>query len=263
MPQNQLRLWSALNLLALLAALYCAGGLVLVSVLLGGNHEDAPTEYLLPQIALGALAGLAVALAAGWFDRRYRPWTVGLVLVGALLATLVTPYWLLPAVLGASAVLRARAGRGLDPVPTPRRQRVTALVLVPLVVVLVALPTVFVVVQVRPTPLYDAMRSDPMASEELPGMEIEYDRSSDRTRPLGIPSPAKIDRSWTITDGTSEPEKIAELARLAQTSGWRRGWDPVFCGWQKSVDGQHLCLVIRSGVGEDAVLVEISENGGF
>ncbi|WP_243058392.1 hypothetical protein [Nocardioides sp. SR21] len=131
------------------------------------------------------------------------------------------------------------------------------------VLVVTGAAAAFAVLRSEPSPLYDAMRSDPMASEELPGMEIEYDRSSDRTEPLGIPSPATVDRSWTITDGTTEPEKLAELAHLAQTSGWRRGPDPVFCGWQKSVDGQDLCLVIRSGVGEGVVLVEISEDIGF
>lgn len=122
---------------------------------------------------------------------------------------------------------------------------------------------ILVVVQSRPTPLYDAMRSDPMASEELPGMEIEYDRSSDRAEPMGIASPAKVDRSWLITDGTTEPEKVAELEQLARDSGWRRGPEPLFCGWRKTVDGQHLCLVIRPEVGDGVVLVEISEDLGF
>lgn len=136
-------------------------------------------------------------------------------------------------------------------------------VLAAAVVLVVAGAAAFLALRSEPSALYDAMRSDPMASEELPGMEIEYDRSSDRSEPLGISSPAKIDRSWTITDGSREPEKLAELAHLARASGWQRGPDPVFCGWQKSVDGQDLCLVIRSGVGDGVVLVEISEDIGF
>lgn len=263
MTQNRLRLWSALNLLALLAVLYVAVGLALFLVLLGGDHSDAPAEYLLPRFAVGAAAGLAVALGAGWYDRRYLPWTAGLVLAGAISATLVAPYWLVPGALAVSVVLRARAGRGHDPVPSGRRQRLTALVVTPLAIVLLGLPTAFVVVQTRPTPLYEAMRSDPMATGELPGLELEHDHSTDATTPLGIDSPAQVELSWAIADGTGRPEKLAELERLAQTSGWRRGPDPVFCGWQKTADGQDLCLVIRPGVVEGEVVVEITEDIGF
>ena len=146
--------------------------------------------------------------------------------------------------------------------PQNQLRRLTVLLVTPLVVVLVAV-TGYLLLREGSTPLYDAMRSDPMASGELPGMVIEHDRSSDRSEPLGIPSPATIDRSWAITDGTPEPEKLAELARLAQSSGWRRGPDPVFCGWQKIVEGQDLCLVIRGEVGDGVVRVQISEDSGF
>lgn len=263
MTQNQLRLWSALNLVTLLTVLYVAVGLALVQLVLGGDRSEVPAEYRLPQLVVGAVAGLAVALGAGWFDRRYLPWTAGLVLAGAVTATLVAPYWLVPVALAVSAVLRARAGRGHDPVPSARRQRLTALVVTPLAIVLLGLPSAFVVVQARPTPLYEAMRSDPMATDELPGLELEYDHSKDATSPLGIDSPAEVERSWMITDGTGRPEKLADLADLARTSGWSRGPEPVFCGWQKTVDGQDLCLVIRPGVVEGEVVVEITEDIGF
>lgn len=142
-----------------------------------------------------------------------------------------------------------------------RRLRLIVLVVI-LVTVLVGL-AVLLLVRERPTPLYDAMQADPMASEELPGLELEHDHRQDVSTPLGIESPAEVERSWRITDRSTRPEKLAELGRLAQTWGWRPGPEPLFCGWQKSVDGQDLCLVIRPGAVEGEVVVEITEDIGF
>ena len=50
---------------------------------------------------------------------------------------------------------------------------------------------------------------------------------------------------------------------LAQGWGWRRGPEPLFCGWQKTVDDQELCLVIRPGTVEGEIVVEINEDIGF
>ena len=114
-----------------------------------------------------------------------------------------------------------------------------------------------VVLASRSTPEYDAMRSDPLAAERLPGLAVRFDWSKDATTPFGMRSPAQVSRLWTITDGSAPAAKVAELGALAERNEWVVAGDPTFCGWRKSIDGHPLCLVVRPGPAPDEVVVKI------
>ncbi|NPC96512.1 hypothetical protein [Nocardioides sp. zg-DK7169] len=255
------RLWGALNaVMALLVVGYGAAFTVLV-VGLGTDHGETVAQDWLWPWGLGALGGLATALLAGRHDRRYLPWTAPLALAGACAFTGVNldlgPLPALLAVLVAvSVVWHASTGRHAER-RAPRHALLTGVLATVVALSVVGAAAGHVVVGSRTTPEYDAMRTDPLASDRLPGLTVRFDWSKDNTTPFGMASPAQVSRSWIITDGATTTEKIVELAALAAHHGWARGPDPTYCGWRKQVEGHPLCLVIRPGTDAGEVLVEI------
>jgi hypothetical protein len=253
-----------LNVVGLVVVLGCGGAFTLLIVLVGTDHSQTYVDEWAPRWAVGAVAGLLTGLLAGRYDRRYLPWTAALMLAGVMAASLAgLSYFGVPLVpvaplLAASVVLHARTGRDTSRTPRARRQLWTGVLVTVSVLAVVGGATAFVAVGSRSTPVYDAMRADPMASEGLPGMDVRFDYSKDRTTPFGMPSAAQVKRLWSITDGSTQADKLAQLEGLAVRSGWTEGPDPVFCGWQKVIDGISLCLVLRSGLQANEVWVEMT-----
>lgn len=257
------QLWCVLNILGLILVLGYGGLFTLFVVVVGTDHGEAYADEWAPRWAIGAVAGLLTGLLAGRYDRRYLPWTAALMLAGVMAASLAGGSYrgvpLVPAapLLAASVVLHARTRRDSSPVPAVRRQMWTGLLVTVTTLIIVGAATVHVALASRSTPLYDAMRADPMATDELPGMVVRFDFSKDQTTPFGIPSAAGVSRLWTITDGSTQTDKLDEVEDLAVQFGWTEGPDPMFCGWQKVVDGYSLCLVIRPGVETGEVIVDL------
>ncbi|MQW75292.1 hypothetical protein GHK92_05345 [Nocardioides sp. dk4132] len=256
------RLWGALNAALALVVVGYGAVFVFLVLALGTDHSEvAAAEWLRPW-AIGALGGLATALLAGRYDRRYLPWTAALVLAGVCAAPLLTAHFDTPAAplvvpLAVSIVWHARAGRHAER-RTPRYAVLTGVLVTVMALTVVGAAVGHVVLASRSTPEYAAMRSDPLAAERLPGLALRFDWSQDNTTPFGMRSPAQVSRSWTITDGSTTAAKIAELEALAERHEWAVAEDPVFCGWRKSIAGHPLCLVIRSGQSPDEVVVEIT-----
>lgn len=264
-------IWAALNCVGLLLVVLYGGGFTLLVVLLGTDRSETYVDEYSALWVAGAVLGLVVGLIAGRYDRRYLPWIAAWMLVGVMVGSLANlaseggTLWLLGPLLAVSAVLHARTGparQPREPRDEPGKRRPwTAVIVSGSVLIVVGALALSVIVRSQPTALYEAMRTDPMASEGLPGMTVRFDHSRDQTTPFGMPSAARVYRTWDVSDGSPREAKIDELATLAVGSGWTVGPDPVFCGWQKVVAGESLCLVIRPGADSGQVLIEITEDG--
>ena len=262
------RLWCVANVVGLVLVLGYGATFTLSIVVLGTSPSQTYVEEWAPTWVVGAAAGLLTGLLAGRYDRRYLPWTAALMLAGVLASSMVGSSFLgLPFVsvappLAVSLVLHARSGRGRSREPAGRRRVWIGVVVTASTLAVAGAATAYVVVGSRPTPLYEAMRGDPMAADRLPGMAVRHDLSTDRTTFFGVSLP-EVSRVWTITDGATRTHKLGELAGLAERSGWTPGPDPRYCGWRKVVDGYPMCLVLRPGVEASDVIVEINHDGAL
>ncbi|WP_181312253.1 hypothetical protein [Nocardioides campestrisoli] len=258
------REWAGLNVALLLGVLWLGGLHVGLILLLGTDHSQAYVVEELPLWGAGALAGMLVALLASRYDRRYLPWVVPAALVGLMSAPTTTfpadhpLIFALGPLLSLSVVLNAWTERACAPAPIPRGHLWGGGAATALTMLLVGAATAYVVVASRPTPAYEAMRADPVATTRLPGMELVADHSKDSTTTLAFPSPAEVSRLWRITDGSASRAKLEQLEDLAPRHGWTAGAGGSWCAWQKTVAGSPLCLSIGHGFEPGQVRVEIT-----
>src|SRR4051794_35672319 len=150
------------------------------------DHSETYVDEWGVRWAIGGSAGLLTALLAIRYD-RYLAWTAALMLAGALSAAASAlsyrgvPIASVAPLVAASMVLRARSQRHRSPVPTVRRQRWTGLLVTVPILLLVGAAATYVHLASRSTPLYDAMRAEPMGADTLPGMTVRSDFSEDQT----------------------------------------------------------------------------------
>jgi len=269
------RLWSIGNALLLLVVLWQSGGSVLLVLLLIVSDHD-PSELWQDHVpwwwAAGALVGLAVAALASRAGGRLVPWLPVAVLCGALVGGTV-PIWSFgglqgvigygpPLALAVSAWGRARSARPYDPALSRRGRVAAGCILTAAVLGAVTVVAVLAVRLSQPTPLYEAMRMDPMSATSLPGLELQTDDSRDADEAF-FPTPPQIARVWRITDGSSRDAKLSELRRLAEQSGWASSSVGPPCSYRKLVGDYGLCLSISPGIeGGDSVAIEIIESPG-
>ncbi|WP_126688227.1 hypothetical protein [Nocardioides ferulae] len=209
-------------------------------------------------MAGGAAAGLATSAVCSWLGGRLVVWWAPATLLGITVgATTVTDgpgNALLAAGVGISAVCRARSTRGRQ-LLLPERGRRTAMAVVSGVTLTAGtLFGVNVVVGGGPTDTYQLLQDDPMATEDLPGLEVVWDRSADED---WKGTSARVDRVWRITDGSSRREKLAGLATLAESHGWQAQPKETFCEHTRTSAGVTLCLEIRAGFAPGEVLVSL------
>lgn len=105
----------------------------------------------------------------------------------------------------------------------------------------------------------DALRSDPMASYDLPGaLSVEVFESVGHIRPPGVGSPSSITRTFTVAAGTSADE-LEVIADAARREGWRVSVSE-FSGFSgdKTIDGWYSQIRITGIESDDLVWFELS-----
>ncbi len=102
------------------------------------------------------------------------------------------------------------------------------------------------------------LRSDPMADYELPGAVDARDTQSAGSTGPGVPSPAKVRRTFTVAEG-GVPDALTTLADAARADGWTlHDRAPNGYSGEKTIDDLLAQIVIAGIDADDIVWVEIS-----
>lgn len=255
-------LWSALNLAAyaLLVGYATAETLYLV---LTGDDDGTRLEDIARPAIYGGVAGILVAVLVSLAQRRASVWAAPIVYAGVVTGWYVdtSTLFLVPvAALAVSGVLRARLGRRHDPLLPLAVRHWTGAGLTAVLVLGLACTTAWIAYRVQPTEAYAVMRDDPMASDELPGLRVVTDTSTDSSDGVLGSRDATVSRRWEITDDTRPREALERLATRATDAGWRAG-DPDVCPWTRTTDGVGLCLWIERVPGTEEIDVRLEELG--
>ncbi len=254
-------LWSALNIAAYAVVVgFATAGTTLV-VLIGSDHESIHLDDIARPAVYGGAAGIVVAVLVSLAQRRATVWAAPIVYGGVVAGWYAgTPELFLvpPFLLAVSGVLRAWYGRRYDPLlPLAARHWIGA-GLTAVLVLLLAGTTALVAYRVQPTQAYLAMQDDPMGADDLPGLRVVSDHSTDQSQGVFGSTDATVSRRWAITDGARPRETIGRLAALATEAGWQAG-DPATCPWQRTVDDIDLCLWVERSPGTRDIDVRLAE----